>query len=341
LGRRPGTERPGNPAPAFPLFISKYSVARASCPGLHRLEASTTSLKEFGKRVWERARENGTGFPACVNLRSVSQITSGYNHMDLNRAIAWRRLVGRATALFCLLACLAILDGLFAKFQEPLNVLHVLPGDQMAIDGPIPENIKDTGALTYTSDSKDLAVDFVATHPGYFLGGNMWRGHLTVGRNQPPGKYIVTVRPRNDPASKPGYQFRVLAYRDAPSQRSASKSLSKRHTGISPYLWAAALLPLILISLGVVYLLSQRIEALQAKDGLAEIYRVTREEGRILVTFGLGTAHGVGPGDQVTILDPEGNYAGSAQVQESTDQDSVGLAAIDRDIRPGYLVSRT
>jgi hypothetical protein len=260
--------------------------------------------------------------------------------MDLNQAISWRRLVGRATALFCLLASLAIVDGLFAKFQEPANVLHVLPGDQMAVDGPIPENIKDTGALTYTSDAKDLAVDFVAIHPGYFMGGNMWRGRLTVGRNQPPGRYTVTVSPRDYPAAKPGYQFRVVVYPDAPSQNFASKSLIKQQTGISPYLLAAALFPLIVISLGVVYLLSQRITALQAKAGLAEIYRVAREEGRFLVTFGLGTAHGVGPGDQVTIFDPEGNYVGSAQVQESTDQDSVGLAAIDRDIRPGYLVSR-
>ena len=261
--------------------------------------------------------------------------------MDLNKAISWRRLAGRAGALFCLLAAFAILDGLFAKFQEPANVFHVLAGEEVAIDGPLPENIKQTEALTYVSDSKDLAVSFRAIHPGYFMGGNMWRGRLRVGRNLAPGKYTVTVRPRDYPANKPEYQFRVVVYPDAMSQRSSSQSLIKRQTGVSPYLVAAALLPFIMISLGVVYLLSQRVAVLQAKAGLAEIYRVAREEGRFLVTFGLGTAHGVGPGDHVTILDPEGNYVGSAQVQESTDQDSVGLAAIDRDIRPGFLVTRS
>ncbi len=260
--------------------------------------------------------------------------------MDLNQALSWRKLAGWAGALFCLLASFAIVDGLLAKFQEPVNVFHVLPGDQVAIDGPIPEHIKATEALTYASDAKDLAVSFRDIHPGYFMGGNMWRGRLTVGPNLAPGKYTVTVRPRDYPAKKPGYQFRVVVYPDAISQRSASHSLIKRQTGLAPYLWAAAFLPLIVISLGVVYLLSQRIMALQAEAGLAEIYRVAREEGRFLVTFGLGTAHGVNPGDQVTILDPQGNYVGTAQVEESTDQDSVGLIAIDRDIRPGYLVSR-
>jgi hypothetical protein len=260
--------------------------------------------------------------------------------MDLNQASNWRKLMGKACALFCLLASLAIIDGLVAKFREPVNVFHVLPGDVAEVDGPIPENIKGTEALTYASDSKDLAVTFVAIHPGYFMGGNMWRGRLTVGKNLAPGKYTVTVRPRDLPASKPGYQFRVVVYPDALSQRAAFQSQIKRQTGFSPYLVAAAFTPFILITFAAVYLLSQRIDTLQAEGGLAEIYRVSRNEGQYQVTFGLGTAHGVNPGDQVTLLDPEGTYVGTVKVQESSDQDSVGSITVDRDIRPGYLVSR-
>ena len=260
--------------------------------------------------------------------------------MDLNQALGWRKLMGKACALFCLLASLAVIDGLVAKFREPVNVFHVLPGEEVAIDGPIPENVKQVGALTYTSDSKDLTVTFVAIHPGYFLGGNMWRGRLTVGKSLAPGKYTITVRPRDYPADKPGYQFRVVVYPDAMSQRLAYQSLIKRQSGLSPYLVAAAFLPLILITLGTVYLLSRRIDILQAESGLAEIYRVNRNEGQYLVTFGLGTNHGIHPGDQVTLLDPEGNYLGSVLVQEVSDQDSVGSITLDRDIRPGYLVSR-
>ncbi len=261
--------------------------------------------------------------------------------MDLKKATSWQATVGKAGALFCLLACLAIVDGLLAKFQEPVNVVHVLPGDQLDIDAPIPEHIKSVEALTYTSDAKELAVNFDVIHPGYFMGGNMWRGRLLVGRALAPGRYTVTVRPRDYPVAKSGYQLRVVVYPDALSQRAASQSFIRRQTGMSPYLWAAAFLPLILISLGVVYLLSQRIATLQAQAGMAEIYRVTREEGGFQVTFGLGAAHGVNPGDLVNILDPGGNYIGSARVEKSTAQDSVGRATVDRDIRPGYLVTRT
>jgi len=260
--------------------------------------------------------------------------------MDLNQALTWRKLLGKACALFCLLASLAIIDGLVAKFREPVNVFHVLPGEEADIDGPIPENIKDTAALTYTSDARDLAVTFKVIHPGYFLGGNMWRGSLAVGRNLAPGKYVVTVRPKDYPAAKPGYQFRVVVYPDVLSQRAAFQSQIKRQTGLSPYLVAAGFLPLILITLGAVYFLSQRIDTLQAKEGLAEVYRVIREDGQFQVTFGLGTEHGVNPGDQVTLFDPEGNYVGKVLVQESSPQDSVGVITSDRDIRPGYFVSR-
>jgi hypothetical protein len=260
--------------------------------------------------------------------------------MDLNQASSFRQLAGKACALFCLLASLAVLDGIIAKFREPVNVFHVLPGEEAEVNGPIPENIKTPQALAYTSGSPDLTVSFDAIHAGYFLGGNMWRGRLAVGGKLAPGKYAITVKPKDYPKDKPGYDIRVMVYPDPLSQRAAFKSLIKSQTGTSPYLVAAAFLPLIGITLGLVYLLSRRIEVLQAEKGLAEIYHVARDEGQFRVAFGLGTRHGVKPGDQVTVMDPEGTYVGKATVQESSAQDSVGLIATDQDIRPGYLVSR-
>jgi hypothetical protein len=260
--------------------------------------------------------------------------------MDLNQASSFRQLVGKACALFCLLASLAVLDGLIAKFREPVNVFHVLPGEEVEINGPIPENIKTPQALTYAGDSPDLVVSFDAIHSGYFLGGNMWRGRLAAGRNLAPGKYAVTVTPKEYPKEKPGYDLRVVVYPDSLSRQASFKSLIKSQTGKSPYLVALALLPFIGLCLGVVYLLSRRIETLQAEKGLAEIYHVARDEGQYRVAFGLGTRHGVKPGDQLTVLDPNGNVVGTAKVQESSGQDSVGLTASDHDIRPGYLVSR-
>ncbi len=260
--------------------------------------------------------------------------------MNLDQASSIRIIIGKACALFFLLAFLAVLDGIVAKFREPVNVFHVLPGEEAEINGPIPENIKTPQALTYTTDSPDLQVSFDAIHSGYFLGGNMWRGRLAVESNLAPGKYAVTVKPKDYPKDKPGYDLRVVVYGDPLSRQAQFKSLIRSQTGASPYLVAAAFLPLIGITLGLVYLLSRRIEALQAEKGLAEIYYVSRKEGEYRLGFSLGTRQGVKPGDQVAILDPEGNPVGTARVEESSDQDSVGLTASEHDIRPGYLVSR-
>ena len=235
---------------------------------------------------------------------------------------------------------LAILDGVIAKFREPVNLFHLLPGEEVKIDGPIPENIKQTHDLTYDSDSPDLTVAFEAIHSGYFFGGNMWRGRLLVGKNLSPGKYTITVRPKELPPNKPGFQFRVVVHQNILSQRAAYRSIIRRLTGRSPYLVAAAFLPLIGITMGLIFLLSRRIEVLQAESGLAEIYQVARGEGNYLIAFGLGNKHGLNPGDQVTLLDPNGNYVGSAVVERTSDTDSVALATIAQEIKPGYLVSR-
>jgi hypothetical protein len=260
--------------------------------------------------------------------------------MNLNQASTLRKLVGKVCMLFCLVALLAVLDGLIAKSREPVDVFHVLPGEVVDINGPIPEDVKGPEALTYASDSQDLTVAFETTHSGYFLGGNMWRGRLAIGRNLPPGKYTITVRPKDAPPDNPGNQIRVVVHPDPLSQRAASQSIIRSLTGKSPYLVAAAFLPLIGITLGVVFLLSRRIEVLQAEVGLAEIYHVARNGGQYLVTFGLGTRHGVNLGDEIIVLDPQGNPVGIATVQQSSDQDSVGLGTLDQSIRPGYFISR-
>ena len=261
--------------------------------------------------------------------------------MNLPQALIWRNVLGKLGMLFFLLASLAVLDGVIAKFFEPTNVFHLLPGDEAAVNGPLPENIKKTEELTYSSDLPHLTLVFDSIHSGYFLGGNMWRGRLLVGREAAPGKYVVMVRPRDYPAEKPAYQLRVVLHADAGSQRRSFHSFLKRQTGRSPYLFAVLLLPGIVFSWGAVWLLSRRIDALEAAAGLAEIYHVQRQEGVLRLTFGLGHRHGLQVGDRVAILDPQGNYVAAGQVIEAAANDATAAAAVDQAIRPGYFISRT
>jgi hypothetical protein len=261
--------------------------------------------------------------------------------MTLEQAKRRRTWAGRLVALFIVLMFVALFDALAAQFRQPANVFEALPGDMVDLNGSLPEGIKDIAALTHASSSEDLQFSFTEIHKGFWLGGNMWRGKVKVSPHTPPGTYSLAVRPKMTPADYPTRFIFITVYKDLPSLYQHSRSYLRRYAGVSP--WAVTGFFLALVGLPVVLLfrLSNRIEMLLAQIGQAEIYKVDKTEGGYAIAFGLGTSHGVGPGTQVGILDPEGNFVGTARVEKSSATDSVGQATLDRDIRPGYLVSRT
>ncbi|MFH1595057.1 MAG: hypothetical protein ABIG94_01620 [Pseudomonadota bacterium] len=259
--------------------------------------------------------------------------------MNLEQVSRWRTILGKVGAAFCLLMFLALLDALIVHFREPVNVFRVLPGTTTEINGSLPEDVQGVKDLTYTSDSMDLRLSFEEVHHGYFLGGNMWRGQFLVSPEIQPGKYRLTVTPRSNLSSKPPPAFRILVYPDAASRQQSFKSLIRRHTGISPWRVAVSCLPVILLAFGLVYYLSAKREALLARTGKAEIYRVLKRDDGYEILFALGTAQGLGAGSFVNILNERGQAVGTARVEESNSTDSVALAAADQEIKTGYLVS--
>ncbi len=259
--------------------------------------------------------------------------------MDFSRAIWLRSLAGYTATVICLLMSLALLDGLIAKFREPFQVFHVLPGTVTDINGPLPESVKQLNSLGYMSSSPHIKIEFDALHSGYFLGGKMWRGRLVVGAETPPGTYALAVRLPDDSPEPPPPLYRVVVFADALSLRRHARSLILRHTGISPWVAAGFLLPVFGLILLLVFRCSRRIEKLLAREGLAEIYKVARGEGFYLVAFGFGADHGLTPGQEFAILDPGGRQVGYGKVQEVTPTDAIGRTWVEQTIRPGYLVS--
>jgi hypothetical protein len=261
--------------------------------------------------------------------------------MRLEQAKRRRTWAGRAVALLIVFMFVALFDALVAQFRQPANLFEALPGDTVDLNGALPEGIKDLAALTQVSSSEDLQFSFTEIHKGFWLGGNMWRGKVKVSPTTPAGTYSVAVRPKMTLANYPTRFIFITVYPDLPSLNQHSRSYLRRYAGISP--WAVTGLFLALVGLPVVVLfrLSNQIDGLLAQIGQAEIYKVEKSEGGYVIAFGLGTSHGVGPGAQVSILDPEGTYVGTAEVEKSSATDSVGKATLDRDIRPGYLVTRT
>ncbi len=258
--------------------------------------------------------------------------------MELTRIARWRNYAGKVGALVALLAMLSVLDGLIARFREPADLIRALPGDTVEVNGPLRQAVPSLRDMTYTSTSEHLSLTFDALQRGYFLGGDMWRGRLTVSPQTPPGEYRLSVMVWERPAAAPPLTFRILVYADMSSRQTQSKSLWLRYAGISPWLAAAFCLAGILLAFGSVFLLSQKIETLLAQQGRAEVYRVVKKDGDCLIAFGLGRAHGVQVGATVTLLDPEGQPAGQATVVEVTDTDAAAAVSTTEDIQPGYLV---
>lgn len=259
--------------------------------------------------------------------------------MDLGQVNRRRDLASKIGAAFCVIAFLAMLDGLLVNFREPANFVKVLPGASVQINGELTDEANELQDLTFTSDSDQLKVNFEAIHKGYFLGGDMWRGRLIVNPDIPPGEYNLSVLPKRSASSRKAPAFRILVFPDALSLQKSAASLVRRWFGFSAFVVAAGCLPGILLAFGAVYLLSGRREALLAASGQAEVYRVTRGDGGCEVHFGLGTAHGISPGARVAIYDEGGQQVGTGTVEVCNQKFSMALATSDQPIKAGYLVS--
>jgi len=260
--------------------------------------------------------------------------------MDLGQVNQWRNLASKAGAVFCVIALLAVVDGLLVHFREPANVVKVLAGASVEINGELTDEAHRVQDLTFTSDADRLKVTFEAIHKGYFLGGDMWRGRLMVGPDIAPGEYSLAVLPKRTISPRKAPAFRILVFADAASLQRSSVSLIRRWLGISAFSVATGCLPGILLAFGVVYYLSGKRETLLAATGQAEVYRVTRGDDGWEIRFGLGTAHGVSPGARVAIYDEAGQPVGSGTVEISNQTGAVALVMTDQEIKVGYLVSR-
>jgi len=257
----------------------------------------------------------------------------------VDSALRLRKGTGFVGAFFCVMLFLALLDGCVAKFREPLNVFEALQGAALNIDGPLPKRIEDTGGLFYQSTSDRVTVSFDAIQTGYMFGGNMWIGRIHVDSQAPPGTYDVRVFLQGEPPDKPLSVYRVNVHSDYASLQRTYRSVVQRYVDISPWWVALACVPLIGAVMGTVYLISQRIERLLAREGKAEVYRVARSEAGYELAFGLGTRHGLSQGSPLTLLTDKGVRAGEVRVHTVFESDATALTDLELDRKAGYIVS--
>lgn len=261
--------------------------------------------------------------------------------MNLNQAILWRDRAAKVAAVFCVLFVLTAVDGIIAGFRHPWNLLELLPGESVQINGHLGHRIEGVEELRYSSESELVQVTFEAVHTGFWFGGQMWRGLLTLDPHIGPGTYTVLVSTTTNPFNNPPNQFRVDVFPDATSLQKNARSLIRRWFGISPWVAFAYLGMVTLIGVGVVYLISHKKERLLRLEGMAEIYHVTPGENGQEALFSLGISSGVREGDRLVLLDGEGMPAGHVHVLRVSETDALALVESDNHAYTGWLVQKT
>lgn len=257
--------------------------------------------------------------------------------MTVKQAQTWRRWAGWLGTLAAGLLVLAMLDLVIVRQRTAFNVLQVLPGQEVAIDGPLAEKtaVQD---LTYTTDSPDLELVFDETFTGFWLGGQMWRGRLRIRPTAAPGKYLLQVQPRQPLAAVPPLPYRIQIHPDLPSWRRSSPSFFWRYLGFSPW-WGVGLgLVGFLFAVGSTFWLSGQVDRALAREGVAEVYAVRRLPQGWELTFGLGQEHGLREGSKVLLLDLQGQPVEEVEVIAVRSRDAVALAMGAQRFTPGYKV---
>jgi hypothetical protein len=259
--------------------------------------------------------------------------------MNLFQASRYRSLAGRAGFLLGILLVAAMVDMVIARHRTEFNVINALPGQEEPIDGPLAEKVN-VRELTYQSDSPDIKVEFDETHTGFWLGGQMWRGHLKVGQTIRPGKYSFSVRPKDPVSDRPPLVYRVNVYPNRYDWRQSSKSYLMRYCDVSPWWVIAGSFGSLSLLGGIIFLISGRIDALMAQSGRAEVYRALRVPNGYEISFGLGTDQGVQPGSRLTLSDQNGRHIGRIEVLEASARDAVAFGEFNQEIRAGFLVRK-
>lgn len=317
----------------FLMIIPTFIVGRIVIRRLRTKELQDTGVTELPKPEIQPIPYHEQSYYEAPVTIPVAQTAK------IEQASKRRKLLGKLAALFIVLVLVSLLDSCFARFRQPINVMNVLPGTSMKINGPLDEKVKGVKELTYMSSSDVIQLSLDRVYSGFWFGGVEWSGLLTVSSHAQPGEYRLIVTPKVRTSQKPPVMFLINVHQDNISLRQSSKSFITRHFGISPWWVMALFFSLTVLASLNVFLLSKKIEKLMAKGGQAEVYWMRAGVAGIEVAFGLGKKHGVQPGSRLTLLNEKGKPVGTVVAHTVTETDSVATAGYDSSVRPGYFVS--
>ncbi len=246
--------------------------------------------------------------------------------MTLERAVRFRKHLGKIGALIFILFFAALLDSCVARFREPLFTVHLLPGGSELVDGQVDHDLKEPSRLRVETTSESVQLKIDRFQASFWLGGNMWVGAISAAPAAAAGAYDLRVFARNPPDQPPVAAFRAVVYPDYAALRKSYLSLVRQTFDVQPGMVSLACVAALFFVMGTTYLLGRKIDRLLADQGRAEIFMVKTAAGGVEVWFGLGSRHGVEAGMRVTVSTENGQPVCLAVVEHVETVNAMALA---------------
>jgi hypothetical protein len=259
--------------------------------------------------------------------------------------MSWRKLyslrsaTGRLAGILLGMVLLCLADGLVGEARHPFNEFHLLPGETLTLNGPLPAEAESLADLRIDGVDPEVSLSLKETYKGFWYGGLMWNAELSAAPSARPGRRVLSLKSPREKAQNPLLVYAVEVFPDRAARRAAASTYVMRWFGASPFLVAALVLPLGLIAGGASFIAAGKLSRAMSREGRAEIYMLKKTPEGCHISAGLGTDHGLSEGARLTILDPGGIPVGSAEVLTCTERDCLALVSPDCPAKLGYFLA--
>lgn len=245
----------------------------------------------------------------------------------------------------------AMLDTCMMAWSNPKEHFRIIAGQQDNISGKTLQPV-DPAVLKarfqiegdqLPNDVWDKVLAYAPHHPGlriHFLNakGRLWRGVLDADPHVMEGDYPVRVFRVGDKLDEAGDPFLIRVFRDETGYRKSFWSLGKRFFGVDPWWIVLGILPVAAGCLVMVMRQTAREDAALQAAGIGPIYKLVKRKTHWELLFGLGSVHGVRPGDRLAVMGPDRKIRGVIEAKDVADESAGGDLPLDADIAPNYLI---
>ena len=256
--------------------------------------------------------------------------------MELQRLSLLIKVIGRLAALLGILALLVVVDAFMDGAEQSGRVFSGYPGMSQPISGQSSKRIKSVQQLFYATSSKGIELRFTGAESSVWQ--NVWYGTLEIFPSVEQGDHTLSVTCLAEIPEKRITEYKIRIYKDISIYESHIKSYIRRYWGVSPWIIFLGILPFFGLCFVLVYYLSGRKALLMAASGRTEIFKLKQSGEDWLISFGLGSKHGVKQGDKLSIYSPDGTMTGTGKVKDIFLTRSVAVAPRWQKIKPGYEI---